>query len=64
MDRGFHPRHFDPRVGGFATQVVDYGEPLGKDVVRDFANRFRLEKTDPGAARSRVKKPIVYLDIP
>jgi len=57
---GFHPRHFDPRVGGFSTQVVDYGEPLGKDVVRDVANRFRLEKVDPAAARSRVKKPIVY----
>jgi hypothetical protein len=57
---GFHPRAFDPRVGGFSTQVVDYGEPLGKDVVRDVANRFRLEKTDPAAPRSRVKKPIVY----
>ena len=57
---GFHPRAFDPRVGGFSTQVVDYSEPLGKDVVRDVANRFRLEKIDPAAARSRVKKPIVY----
>lgn len=57
---GFQPRAFDPRVGGFSTQVVDYGEPLGKDVVHDVANRFRLEKTDPAAARSRVKKPIVY----
>lgn len=57
---GFHPRAFDPRVGGFATQAVDYGAPLGRDVVRDYANRFRLEKTDPSAVRSRVKKPIVY----
>lgn len=57
---GFHPRAFDPRVGGFATQAVDYGAPLGQDVVRDYANRFRLEKIDPSAARSRVKKPIVY----
>ena len=60
---GFVPRAFDPRIGGFSTQVVDYRAPLGQDVVRDVANRFRLEKTDPGAARSRVKKPIVfYLD--
>jgi hypothetical protein len=60
---GFVPRAFDPRIGGFATQAVDYGTPLGQDVVRDVANRFRLEKTDPSAARSRVKKPIVfYLD--
>ncbi|MBS0569174.1 MAG: zinc-dependent metalloprotease [Proteobacteria bacterium] len=57
---GFHPRDFDPRVGGFATQVVDFGAPLGMDVVRDVANRFRLDKIDPAAARSRVKKPIVY----
>ena len=57
---GFHPRRFDPRVGGFSTQVVDFGEPLGGDVVRDFANRFRLEKIDPAAPRSKVRKPIVY----
>ncbi|MBU6199299.1 MAG: zinc-dependent metalloprotease [Xanthomonadaceae bacterium] len=57
---GFEPRTFDPRVGGFSRQVVDFSEPLGKDVVRDYANRFRLEKTDPAAARSRVRKPIVF----
>ncbi len=57
---GFHPRRFDPRIGGFSTQVVDFGEPLGSDVVRDYANRFRLEKIDPAAPRSEVRKPIVY----
>lgn len=57
---GFVPRKFDPRIGGFATQTVDYSRPLGTDVVQDFANRFRLEKTDPAAARSPVKKPIVF----
>ena len=57
---GFEPRKFDARVGGFATQVVDFGEPLGSDVVRDYANRFRLDKTDPAAPRSRVRKPIVF----
>lgn len=60
---GFVPREFDPRLGGFSTQVVDFSAPLGAPVVRDLANRFRLEKTDPAAARSRVKKPITfYLD--
>ncbi|WP_454882863.1 zinc-dependent metalloprotease [Sphingomonas oryzagri] len=60
---GFVPRAFDPRIGGFSTQSVDYRVPLGQDVVRDVANRFRLEKVDPAAARSRVKKPIIfYLD--
>lgn len=57
---GFHPRRFDPRIGGFSTQVVDFGQPLGSEVVRDYANRFRLEKIDPGAARSKVRKPIVF----
>ncbi|MXP28126.1 DUF5117 domain-containing protein [Porphyrobacter algicida] len=57
---GFVPRAFDPRIGGFATQVVDFAAPLGEDVVRDFANRFRLEKVNPGPAPSRVKQPIVY----
>jgi len=57
---GFKPLAFDPRLGGFSTQVVDFGAPLGAAVVKDLANRFRLEKTDPAAPRSRVKKPIVY----
>jgi hypothetical protein len=57
---GFVPREFDPRIGGFSTQVVDFAAPLGSDVVRDYANRFRLEKINPGSAPSRVKKPIVY----
>ena len=57
---GFVPRRFDPRMGGFSTQQVNFAAPLGKDVVGDFANRFRLEKVTPGAAPSPVKKPIVY----
>ncbi|KEO91227.1 peptidase [Erythrobacter longus] len=60
---GFVPLRFDPRIGGFSTQVVDYSASLAEPVVYDLANRFRLEKVDPDAARSRVKKPIVfYLD--
>lgn len=60
---GFVPRRFDPRLGGFATQAVDFSAPLGAPVVHDMANRYRLEKVDPAAPRSRVKKPIIfYLD--
>lgn len=61
---GFVPRAFDPRIGGInPAQSIDYSTPLGKDVVHDVAIRFRLEKVDPAAARSRVKKPIIfYLD--
>jgi hypothetical protein len=57
---GFHPRRFDPRIAGFATETDDFGEALGSNVVRDDANRFRLEKIDPAAARSRVRQPIVF----
>lgn len=57
---GYRPLPFDPRFGGFAQQVVDFGAPLGQDVVSSLAMRFRLEKTDPAAARSPVKKPIIF----
>lgn len=57
---GYVPRRLDPRGGAFGTQVVDYAAPLGADVVYDLANRFRLEKTDPAAARSTVVRPITF----
>lgn len=57
---GYRQRRFDPRGGSFATQVLDFASPLGSSIVYELANRFRLEKTDPAAARSTVKKPIVF----
>jgi hypothetical protein len=57
---GYVARRFDPRAGTFGTQVVDFAQPLGQPIVYELANRFRLEKTDPRGARSRVKKPIVF----
>ena len=57
---GYRPIPFDPRFGGFAQQVVDFGAPLGQDVVSSLAMRFRLEKTDPAAQRSPVRKPIIF----
>jgi hypothetical protein len=57
---GFKPRRYDPRSGAFDTQVVDFAAPLGDRVVYGLADRFRLEKVDPAAPRSRVKKPIVF----
>jgi hypothetical protein len=57
---GYEPRRFDPRAGTFGTQVVDFAQPLGQPIVYELANRFRLEKTDPNAARSTVKKPIIF----
>ena len=57
---GYAPRRFDPRAGTFGTQVVDFAQPLGQPIVYELADRFRLEKVDPGAPRSPVKKPIVF----
>lgn len=58
---GYQPIRFDPRWGGiFGAPVVDYAAPLGQDVVYALAARFRLEKADPAAARSSVKKPITF----
>jgi hypothetical protein len=57
---GFMPRRADPRTGAIASVVTDYSAPLGEPVIYRLAHRFRLEKTDPTAARSRVVKPIVF----
>ncbi|HEX8472328.1 MAG TPA: zinc-dependent metalloprotease [Brevundimonas sp.] len=59
-DNNYQPRDFDPRTGAFATNVTDFSAPLTGAMVHRFANRFRLEKTDPTAARSTVVKPIVF----
>lgn len=57
---GFVPRKFDIRSGSHATQAYDFGSPLGQPMLVEYADRFRLEKVDPSAARSPVKKPIVF----
>ena len=57
---GYTPRRFDPRSGAISIQALDFAAPLGKDIVQGLATRFRLEKTDPAAPRSTVKKPIVF----
>ena len=57
---GFQVRQFDIRSGAHATQVYDFGTPLGADVALQLANHFRLDKLDPNAPRSRVKKPITF----
>jgi len=58
-DPGYTPRH-DPYGYSIGVQQVDFSAPLGAAIVGDLATRFRLEKVDPTAARSPVKKPIVF----
>jgi len=57
---GYEPRLSDPRMGAISIVSSDYSAPLDQNVVSRLALRFRLEKTDPGAARSTVKRPIVF----
>ncbi|MFI8681139.1 zinc-dependent metalloprotease [Brevundimonas diminuta] len=60
-DEGFLPVLHDPRSGTSAqVTVTDFAADLDQPVVSRLARRFRLEKTDPTAARSTVKKPIVF----
>lgn len=59
-DGGFQRRAYDPYSGGFDTGYVDFGTPIGSSIDVRWQVRFRLEKTDPNAASSTVKKPIVF----
>lgn len=59
-DASYKPRPFDSRCGAFSIDYLDFAQPLGQPLVKQFICRHRLEKTDPSAARSTVKNPIVY----
>ena len=59
-DDAYRPRSYDPRSGSFAIEFADYAAPLAARIDTRWLVRHRLEKVDPLAARSRVKKPIVY----
>lgn len=59
-DNGYQPRSYHPASGGFDIGYYDFATPLAKSIDVRWQVRHRLEKTDPGAAASTVKKPIVY----
>ncbi|MEP7045009.1 MAG: DUF5117 domain-containing protein, partial [Dokdonella sp.] len=60
---GFTPRAYHPASGAFSVGYYDYAQPLGASIDVRLQPRFRLDKTDPAAAQSAVRKPIVfYLD--
>ena len=59
-DDGYRPRPFDPRAGYFGVEFKNYAAPLDAPIDVRYIARHRLEKVDPSAPRSRVKKPIVY----
>ena len=59
-DANYKTRYDDPRAGYGGLQYMDYAAPLGTPPVKRFVRRHRLEKVDPAARVSDVKKPIVY----
>ncbi len=59
-DAGYQKRAHHPGSGGLDTGYFDFSTPLAKSIDVRWQLRFRLEKTDPSAALSKVKKPIIY----
>ncbi|MCI4592142.1 zinc-dependent metalloprotease [Sphingobium sp. BYY-5] len=60
-DDHFQTRAHDPRTGT-SVQVIrnNYAAALNEPIVTRLVRRFRLEKVNPNAERSRVKKPIIF----
>jgi hypothetical protein len=59
-DNGYKPRTYHPYSGGFDVSYYDFATPLTSSIDVHWQVRHRLEKTNPSAAVSSVKKPIVY----
>jgi hypothetical protein len=57
---GWRPRTYHPYSGGFDVNYFDFATPLASSIDVHWQVRHRLEKTDPAAAVSTVKKPIVF----
>lgn len=58
--QGYKMREFDPRSGFFPMSFMDYSTPISEPIVKRYITRHRLEKKNPGAAKSDVVQPIVY----
>lgn len=60
---GFVPRDYHPASGAYSISHFDFAQAITNNIEVRQQPRFRLQKTDPNAARSTVVKPIVfYLD--
>ncbi len=58
---GFRPRPSDERIGGFDTGHKDYTDIGGRDSsFRYLVERWKVEKSDPGASLSPAKEPITF----
>ncbi|MBC7896142.1 MAG: zinc-dependent metalloprotease, partial [Cytophagaceae bacterium] len=59
-ERPMMPRLADKRIGFFSLSQLDYGRPEQRAQEREYIVRWRLEKKNPGAAKSEPVKPITY----
>lgn len=58
--QGYSSRDFDPRAGLFHSRQFQFGRGNEKPLDHRYIIRHRLQKTDPGAAQSPARKPIVF----
>jgi hypothetical protein len=59
-ESGYRPRRADSRIGHFTTVYEDWTDDRSARPTTTLVNRWRLEKSDPSAAASPVKSPVVY----
>jgi len=59
-DNNYEPRVFDPRSGAISMSYMDYSTPVQEQIRKRFVVRHRLQKKNPGAAKSEVVEPIIY----
>jgi hypothetical protein len=59
-ETGYRPRLADDRVGYFLTALKDYSRPADETAFVRYINRWHLEKRDPAAPSSPVKRPIIF----
>lgn len=57
---GFKPREADRRVGIYFESYEDRAVNDGSSQIKRYANRWHIEKADPGLKMSPPKQPIVY----
>ncbi len=57
---GYTPRAYHPASGALSVGWYDYAQPLASSIEQRVQPRFRLDKLDPSAAQSAVRKPIVF----
>lgn len=59
-DNNYTPRAFDVRSGAISMSYMDYSTPVQEQIKKRFVARHRLQKKNPGAAKSEVVEPIIY----